>query len=142
MKSVLPFALVLLLAGCANSFGKVRDTVSTTPDWYKAAREEIRGEGYPELSEVPELARRDVRRSAAALTLSREQTDAARLMFREDPRAVKPIPEPSDVRALAAEVAAALDRGGPVPTGRDSELFLTQADIDRIRAIFARAERR
>ena len=45
----------LLLAGCSGSFAKVRTAIDQAPEWYDARRVEIRGEGYPEIIDVPTI---------------------------------------------------------------------------------------
>ena len=142
MKSVMVALFTLVIAGCANSFEKVRTAANEAPDWYDAARTEIIGEGYPNLGSTPQLQAVDVQTASNSLSLSRSEVVAAQRMFASHPRSIEPITTDIEMRALKAQLIAKLGASGPVPTGTDADLFLTAADVARINELFRRAEER
>lgn len=141
MKSISCGLLLLALSGCTSSFEKVRTAAAGAPEWYDAAREEIIGEGYPDLGSMPELSGQELRGSERSLRLSLRDIAAARQLFASE-RATAPYSTEIEMRALKDRLRAKLAASGPAPTGTSSDLFLTEADIDRFREIFRRAEQR
>ena len=142
MKYMFLACSLLLMAGCANSFQKARTAAAEAPDWYDSAKKEIVGEGYPNLGSMPSLSTNDVKGSNRSIRMSRRDMKRARKLFSTHPRATTPITGAYGIRALKAKLAAKLARGGPVPTGTNTDLFLKPADVDRLRDIFKRAEER
>mgnify|MGYP003112421496 CR=1 FL=1 len=50
----LALAATLGAGGCANSVSKTMSTaLASAPDWFDERREEVAGNGYPELSAIP-----------------------------------------------------------------------------------------
>lgn len=142
MRSVSLAIAILGVSACANSFAKVRDAAAGAPEWYDEAREEIIGEGYPDLGSMPSLSQEELDASSNALTMSREDILAAQRLFATDKRAITPVTTDIEMRALKDRLQAKLAASGPAPTGTPSDHFLTAADIERIRKIFERAELR
>lgn len=142
MKPVSCAILLVCLAGCANSFSKVRNAAASAPEWYADAREEIIGEGYPDLGTMPRLSEEELKVSETSITMSQADVQAAQKLFASSPRANDPTPTSIEMLALKDDLSAKLDASGPVPTGKPADLFLTEEDLNRFRKIFARAERR
>ncbi len=124
-------ALATGLAGCASSFDKVRDTVAAAPDWYDQRAAEVRGEGYPSVSRIPELEAGE--RSTAEIDAGREAVAAADALFRMDPRAVPPGLELQEMLAWAEEARAEAEAVANEPGGH-----LTAEDVAALRALFDR----
>lgn len=58
MRTVLAAALmipVLGAGGCVNLADAVSERMSDPPEWFEAARREMRGEDYPDIRKVPAL---------------------------------------------------------------------------------------
>ena len=118
----------LLLVGCTNSFTKVRDAVNQAPDWYETRRQEIRGEGYPVLAEVPTIAPGEL--PGKTLPASAKRVSALAAQFAETARAELPANGPAEIAAVGAEIRqqfAGLD---------ESSNFLTDDEIAAIRNSF------
>ena len=142
MKSIMIILALCVLGACANSFEKVRNAASEAPEWYDAARTEIIGEGYPNLGSTPQLEKVEVKGARKTLRLSREQLVKARQLFATHPRSTEPITTEVEMRALKQDLRAKLNASGPAPTGSPSDMFLSEADLERFREIFRRAEAR
>ncbi|MEO1661831.1 MAG: hypothetical protein AAFR51_12635 [Pseudomonadota bacterium] len=118
----------VLLSGCTSSIEKVQAMRAQAPDWYEARKVEFRGEGYPDLSSVPELqAGYD---PLLKLTLSEEETLAALAMFNSDPRAQASTESAEAILAWAADVRRAVEGRLPAPD------FMTDAEVDALKARF------
>ncbi|MEQ8299288.1 MAG: hypothetical protein RH945_01965 [Hyphomonas sp.] len=118
----------LLLVGCSNSFAKVRSAVNQTPEWYETRRVEIRGEGYPELVEVPTIAPDQL--PGKTLPASAERVTALSAEFADNARAELPADGPAEIAAVGEEIRqqfAGFD---------ESSNFLTDAEIAAIRNSF------
>ena len=117
----------LLLAGCAGSFAKVRGAMAQAPDWYDERRTEIRGEGYPELIEVPVI---EVgQEPGQTLEDSKARGAVLRASF-EDARAASPADISAEIEAPRADVREGF---AGFPAEPD---FLTEDEIAAIRAAF------
>ena len=119
---------ILLLAGCAGSFAQVREAVNQAPDWYGERRAEIRGEGYPELYEIPELDADN--RPGKTLAASAGRVGDLQAQFDENERADPPADAAGEMSALLTRVEADF---AELPA--DAE-FLTQEEIAAIDAAF------
>ncbi|MEZ5945702.1 MAG: hypothetical protein R3C13_11980 [Hyphomonas sp.] len=119
---------ILLLAGCTNSFAQVRDAVNQAPEWYGERRAEIRGEGYPKLYEVPELAADQM--PGKTLPVSAGRVQVLQAMFDGNERAAPPADAAAEMAALLQRVDADF-AGFPADPG-----FLTQEEIMAIEAAF------
>ncbi|MGH1422735.1 MAG: hypothetical protein ACRBEQ_13050 [Hyphomonas sp.] len=120
--------LCLLPIGCTNSFGKVQGAISSAPDWYDNRKTEIRGAGYPNLTEVPlltdgELATRNV-------VLSREEVEALRNSFDENPLAQLPEGGSERIERVIESVHAQFE------SFDSTSNFLTDAEVEAIRQSF------
>ncbi|MEO0981748.1 MAG: hypothetical protein AAFX03_03745 [Pseudomonadota bacterium] len=116
------------LSGCSGSFSRVMDSVAEAPGWYAERRQEIRGEGYPEIGAVPEVA--PAVRNDQSLELTKEESRLAKAAFLADPRSEFSTMSGDDIEALAASWREGLDRDlGP-------ENFLTEDEIARMRRLF------
>lgn len=118
----------LLLVGCSNSFAKVRGAVDQAPDWYETRRVEIRGEGYPELAEVPSIAPGEL--PGKTLPESARRVAVLTAEFANSARAELPADGPARIAAVANEIRQQF-------AGFDaSSNFLTDAEIAAIRNSF------
>jgi len=142
MKSVFSLALLLLLAGCANSFGKVTDSMASAPEWYGEARTEIIGEGYPDLSEMPELAKVEVSQTVKELTVSRADAEAARLLFASNPRASAPDVTAADMAAFRSANLSKFAAIEGLQADGTWRPFISAEEIARLRNKFPKPRRR
>lgn len=128
--TVIPLSgvLCLLLIGCTGSFDKVQDAVNSAPDWYDNRKAEIRGGGYPALVEVPTLADADV--PGRGLKMSREQIEALRSLFLNEPLAQLPDDDGARIASIADGIRAQFD------TFDSTAHFLTDAEVEAIRQSF------
>ena len=125
-----PLISVLLVAvsGCSGSFAKVKGALNEAPEWYADRRVEIRGEGYPELIDVPVI--KDAERPGQTLPASAERVTAIGKLFAENARAELPDVSADAAMALRSDIQqqfAELDL---------SAGFLTPAEIQSIRDSF------
>ena len=120
--------IILLIAGCTGSFAKVRDAINQAPDWYDDRRAEIRGEGYPDLAEVPELAPDEL--PGKTLPVSAARVDILQAYFDTNERAELPVDADRQMAALLKRVEAGF-ADFPEDAG-----FLTQEEIAEIAAAF------
>jgi len=121
------FVTFVLLAGCAGSVEKLQAMRADAPDWYEARKVEFRGEGYPELSSIPE-PRGD--NPVRKLELSEAETRAALAIFLDNPRSELPEETPEEIQAWADDVRRAVEGRLPAPN------FLTDEEIEAIKARF------
>ncbi|MEE2922813.1 MAG: hypothetical protein VYC38_13705 [Pseudomonadota bacterium] len=118
----------LLLAGCSGSFAKVRTAIDQAPEWYDARRVEIRGEGYPEIIDVPTIEKGQA--PGQTLEASRSRSETLRAVFTESERAAGPA-------NVAAEIETFRDTVRREFAGFDaSSDFLTDEEILAIRSAF------
>lgn len=118
----------LLLGACTNSFGKVRQAVADAPDWYEQRREEIRGEGYPEVIDIPVISADNM--PGQTLHLSAERAAELRAAFETSDRAGVPANTLAEITALRESIRQGF-AGLPADPG-----FLTEEEISAIRASF------
>ena len=119
---------LLLVAGCTNSFTRVREAINQAPDWYDARRKEIRGEGYPKLAEVKEIPADQL--PGKTLPEAAARVDILQAYFDSNERAEPPVDVAGQMAELLKRVEA--DFAG-MPAEPD---FLTQEEIAEIEAAF------
>ncbi|MFN3314805.1 MAG: hypothetical protein ACK46Q_15260 [Hyphomonas sp.] len=119
---------LLLLAGCATSLSAVRGAVDQAPDWYGERRSEIRGEGYPELVDVPVVDRANM--PGRGLPARRARGGELIALFENNPRAEAPQGGMEEILELAAEIRAGFAGYEP------ADDFLSEADLAVIRSSF------
>ena len=119
---------ILLLAGCSSSFSRVREAINQAPDWYDARRKEIRGEGYPKLSEVQEIPADQLPGKTLPETAAR--VDILQAYFDSNERAEPPVDAVGQMAILLKRVEAGF---ADLPAEPD---FLTQDEIAQIEAAF------
>ncbi len=124
---------VLALSGCAGSYERMREAVDQAPEWYAASRKEFAGEGYRSLKTAPGLVQFE--EEGRTLQLSREEINAAKRMFEEDPRAQGPVKTPEQILAWVASKRAILEAGGLPPTEAESALFLSDEQLQRLQGV-------
>lgn len=122
------FVTFVFLTGCASSIERVQAMRAQAPDWYEARKVEFRGEGYPELSSIPE-PRTDYD-PREKLRLSEAETRAALEMFNNDPRATLATETAEEMIAWAASVRRAVEGRLPAPD------FMTDEEVEAIKARF------
>lgn len=115
------FPLFLLLGGCA-SLDDVVGGIANTPDWFQERRVEIRGEGYPDLSDVP--SETNVLEVGNRLRATEKATRAELDAFLLDPRN-QPVNLTSE--EIAQRRAELRDAFLAAPKGNDE--LLTEAEI-------------
>ncbi|MEO0466993.1 MAG: hypothetical protein AAF216_10660 [Pseudomonadota bacterium] len=122
-------AAVVGLTGCTSGFDKVRDTVSAAPDWYDARAVEVRGEGYPNVAEIPVLT--PEQRTDRNLSAGLEDLQAADRLFAMNPRAIPPGLELDDMMVWAEAARRDADQFA-------DETFehFTEEELARLRALF------
>ena len=118
----------LLVAACTSSFEGVRESLSQAPDWYDQRRLEIRGEGYPDLTEVPVAAATVDRREF--LVVSEQRAAMLKAVFDANARAVTPADARAEMDAFIEDVRL---RFAGLPAEPN---FLTDAEVQAIRAKF------
>lgn len=133
---LLAAACCVSLVGCASSIEQVRDTVSAAPDWYDERAAEVRGEGYPNVADIPTLSE-EARTAVRELETGREELTRVEQLFRMDPRAASPGLELVEMQAWADEVKARFEI-----IAADPGDFLTDEDVAEAIAIFERARGR
>lgn len=105
-----------LLPGCADLMQQTAIS-QIAPEWFEAKAVEVKGEGYPELADIPavrpfEGTQRQWTREATELKASAEKLEAAR-------------PSPTDIRtadeirASAAQWRALAEGSAPPPAAED-----------------------
>ena len=119
------FPLFLLLGGCA-SLDDVVGGIANTPDWFQERRVEIRGEGYPDLSDVP--SETNVLEVGNRLRATEKATRAELDAFLLDPRN-QPVNLTSE--EIAQRRAELRDAFLAAPKGNDE--FLSEAEIKALR---------
>lgn len=119
---------LLLASACTSSFSKVRAAINEAPEWYDARRTEIRGEGYPDVIDIPTIEANW--KPDAALLASGDTMAILQATFDNDPRARVSLTGTADILAIAAEIRAEFDP--PLPEAG----FLTETEIAAIRESF------
>ena len=117
------------LTGCATPLERVISVAGDVPDWFEERRAEVRGEGYPQLTEVP---------NETDGPSSDTQTNAVRAVlasyddFFNDPRAAEPSITKADIIALKEELFAQFKRIEALP----EQERITEAEIEAMKALF------
>jgi hypothetical protein len=91
------------MSGCAS----IMERAPGAPEWFEAKAQEIRGEGYPRLRDVPEIraplaTAEETQQRASTLSLERKEI--------ADETVADPIPTPDEIRARAAQLRAEADK--------------------------------
>jgi hypothetical protein len=93
-----------------------RSTIA--PDWFQAKAQEVKGEGYPVLKDVPEVRGSN----SGGVAAWKGEADTLRAKGQElDAKAGEPIPTDEEVRAREALIRAQLDAGQPADTPKKSQ---------------------
>lgn len=116
----------LLITGCA-SLDDVVGGISNTPEWFQQRRVEIRGDGYPRLSQVPTVSAISV--PQARMELGSQEAAAARAILEGHPRSEPSPYTPDQLYGLMAEYRPQVPDLEPKPEG-----FLSPEDIAFLRA--------
>ncbi|MEM6651641.1 MAG: hypothetical protein AAGA72_09825 [Pseudomonadota bacterium] len=122
------FVTFALLTGCTSSIEKVQTMRAQAPDWYEARKVEFRGEAYPDLNSIPEIA--PGYNPVQKLQLSEEETLEALARFYANPRAAANTETAEEMRQWALNVRRAVEGRLPAPN------FLTDAEVEEIKARF------
>ena len=123
--------LCLAAAGCSNSISDLREAA---PEWYEARKQELQGEGYPDLGTVP--ADNTYRPRQAGLVKSAAEREAIRQAFFADPRSAPVTMQPAEIMRWSARIREQV-------SAYDTQAsFLTDEDIARLRALFERPRAR
>lgn len=118
--------LILGLAtasGCATNVSEsVTNALSSAPEWFDDRKTEVKGEGYPEFTDVPSVP--EVRASAKSTNREIEKLMSEAEDLMSDPKAVSPHGEERrDPSIWAASVRAELEAAAQeiTATGSDAE---------------------
>ena len=126
--------LCAVLTGCAGSMSKISDIRESAPEWYEARKEELRGNAYPKLSQVPTDT--TYRSRQTGLVKSAEEQAAIRKAFYADPRSELTYLTPDMILEWGADMR---ERVAAMDTPTD---FLTENDIAMLKARFERPRAR
>ena len=102
-------ACASLLGGCADLMQ--RSTIA--PDWFQAKAVEVKGEGYPNLAEVPQV--RGSTADQPEWDKARNEMRLAGMKFDRDVAAAGKIPTDEEIRARQAQLEALLNGGKAAP---------------------------
>ena len=117
---------LLLASACTSSFSKVRGAINDAPEWYGARRTEIRGEGYPQIADIPTV---DTSwKPDETLTVSGDEMAALQAIFDNDARAQVNVDGAAEIAAIRAELHGNFEP--PLPPAA----FLTDSEIEIGRA--------
>jgi hypothetical protein len=107
-RSALGTALIFatLTAGCTSMMDRY---TARAPEWFHSAAREVKGEGYPELADVP-VTRAPVR-TEAQQTASAQNLRETRSVIEQAEADPAPLRTPDDIRATAAQLRAAIENG-------------------------------
>ncbi|MEM9670015.1 MAG: hypothetical protein AAF950_13925 [Pseudomonadota bacterium] len=110
LKRVWP--IFLLLGGCA-SLNDVVGGIGNAPEWFRERRVEIRGEGYPQLRNVPTIS--DTEESFERMEDSTVSIEIAQLYIDTHPRAELTLFSPQQILAPFEPMRAQLPDIEPAP---------------------------
>ena len=120
--------LLLPASACTSSFSKARSAVNSAPAWYGERRTEIRGEGYPDLADIPTTDPKW--KPGVSLAVSGNDLAAIQAAFAADALAQTPAICEDRILAVADEIKRLFQPGLP-----DAEFF-TETEIAAIRESF------
>lgn len=105
-----------LLGGCADLMQQTAIS-QIAPEWFEAKAVEVKGEGYPELSDIPETrpfagSQREWKAQAEALKASAEELEASA-------ENTEPFRTPEELRASAARWRAIAEGRAEPPAPED-----------------------
>lgn len=117
------------LSACATPLERVISVAGDVPDWFVDARTEVRGEGYPALSGVPNniedpLTEGQVQQAAAVLDVYAD--------FLDHPRAAVSATSPAEIEAYRKSLISEF----PDEATLKPMTPLSEAEIEAIRAVF------
>lgn len=125
--------LCAFMAGCAGSMSKISELREAAPEWYEARKQELRGTGYPKLSQVPTDSTYRPRQSG--LVKSAEDQAAIRRAFFADPRSSMTYLDPNTIAQWGTAMRERLEaRDTPVDFLTDKEIAMLKARFNRPRA--------
>ena len=118
----------LVATSCAGSIDQVGDMTSSAPDWYAQRKQEVAGNDYPRIADVPVVTEANLPESS--LKLSRAENIEAYRAFQRDPRSEGAVETPQQIKRWAKVQVAAVNE-------RDTDAsFLTDADVKSLKARF------
>ena len=122
------FLTFLIISSCASSLDQLQVVRNTAPDWYEDRKQEIRGDSYPRIADVPVITAET--RPGQGLAMSQAETLAAMETFRSDPRTAGPEETAAQMQAWVARNKVKVER--QIPPAE----FWTDAEIAALRARF------
>lgn len=91
-RMALALASVLSAAGCANSVSRTMSSaLSSAPDWFDERREEVSGQGYPNVSSVPVAPPKTSAAETERVRQEQEALLAEAEVIKQDPSAQSPV---------------------------------------------------
>ena len=100
-----------LTSGCADLMQ--RSTIA--PEWFQAKAVEVKGEGYPELAEIPTAKSVAGSQSSWEAEAEALKAEVAEIQAAAGPD--RPIPTDEELRAKAAQLRALLENGRAAEDG-------------------------
>lgn len=99
--------LMLLPAAAASGCSSIATVKQQAPAWFEQAQREIKGEGYPDLCDVPAAKNNKVNEAAWDAEAKDIRADEKAMLDRA--KALGPIPTDEEIRATAAQMRAEAD---------------------------------
>ena len=115
--TLLALGALALVAGCASVMEN-RTVSRIAPEWFEAKSKEVKGQGYPSLSDVPTAAPTPNDKAEMQAVADRLKAEAARMS--SDPAYAVPDPDDAAARAKAAQLRALAEPGGAPPQPKPS----------------------
>ena len=100
--------------GCADLMQRSQ----TAPDWFQAKAKEFQGQGYPELSKIPEKRGTTSDQAAWDAAGASLAAKAAEVKAATAVADAEPLPSDEELRATAAQLRAMVDKGTAAPEGK------------------------
>jgi hypothetical protein len=118
LATIAGLAGLTLSAGCANIMEQSAIS-QIAPEWFEEKAGEVKGEGYPELADIPEVrpvsgSVAEWRRQADSLKTSAEQLEAL-------PAGTEATRTPEEIRAMAARWRALAEGTAVPPDGTSNQ---------------------
>lgn len=120
--------LLLPASACTSSFSKVRSAVNDAPAWYGERRTEIRGEGYPDIADIPTTD--PDWKPGVGLAASGTELATIQAAFAADAQAQTPAIGEAQILAVADQIKGEFEPGLPPAE------FFTESEIAAIRDSF------
>jgi hypothetical protein len=112
IRPLLVLGAFALTAGC-NTVMENKTVARIAPEWFEAKSKEVKGQGYPSLTDVPAVV--PPPNDKAEMQAAADRLKAEGQRFATDPALAVPTPDDEAARARAAQLRALADQGGAAP---------------------------